>query len=108
MAGTPSVDPRDVSSRLRRGRRLILVGVGLIILSAIAFMVFTSMIIGAPVSEPPPSAAPPSDDGFSGVVEIITAITALVGAVTGLVAAATGLVKVLRARGPATAAPPSD
>jgi hypothetical protein len=108
MAGTRSGDPRDVSSRLRRGRRLILIGVGLIILSAIAFMVFSLVFFGAPVSEPPPTATPPSGDGFSGVVAIITAITALVGAVTGLIAAATGLVKVLRARGPATAAPPSD
>jgi hypothetical protein len=108
MAGTRSVDPRDVSSRIRRGRRLILVGVGLIILSAIAFMVFSYVFFGAPPSEPPTSISPPSEGGFSGVVAIITAITALVGAVTGLVAAATGLVKVLRARGPAAAAPPSD
>ena len=148
MAGTQSVDPRDVSRR--RGRRLILVGVGLIILSAIGLIVFawqsqapvsydtTTPSPTAPTSsttattprdtsagqtspppptvtvppvttEPPPgTVAAPSDGGFNGTVATIAAVTALVASITGLITAATGLLKVLRARGPATAAPPSD
>jgi hypothetical protein len=99
MGGSRSVDLRNVSSQRRQGRRLILVGVGLITLSVIALIVFFVTFFGAPASESPTGPPPSWGGGSSEVVAVITQITALVGAVTGLITTATGLVKVLRARG---------